>query len=199
MAVARQSWSSNRVAPIVQQRPQQLINDKFSKCVENFIFFTCELFSVKKIKFSTHYEENKIFYTLGFFLSKKSKKDCNSPSENEKKTFCCYNFLNFQCSNLFLQCSLLVFQFHSGSKTVSQKRSATSRPSASRLCPLSRHIFNHSFNGKQVIRTRKTFSHSKLRKLQQQNTISTFVRLCSSNLGKLQKMLVCDFKGMVQF
>ena len=89
-----------------------------------------------------------------------------------KKVFCCYNFLNFQCSNIFLQCSLLVFQFHSGSKAVSLKRSATSRPSVSRLCPLSRHTFNPSFTGKQVTHTRKIFSHSKFRKLQQQSTIS---------------------------
>ena len=91
-----------------------------------------------------------------------------------KKVFCCYNFLNFQCSNIFLQCSLLVFQFHSGSKAVSLKRSATSRPSVSRLCPLSRHTFNPSFTGKQVTHTRKIFSHSKFRKLQQQSTISKF-------------------------
>ena len=110
--------------------------------------------------------------------------------EKLKKVFCCYNFLNFQCSNIFLQCSLLVFQIHSGSKAVSLKRSATSRPSVSRLCPLSRHTFNPSFTGKQVTHTRKIFSHSKFRKLQQQSTITKFAHVYFQDVEESKTIMI---------
>ena len=66
---------------------------------------------MKKIKFSTHYEENKIFYTLGFFLSKKSKKDYNSPSENEKKHSVAIIFLIFSAQTFSFSAHYLFSSF----------------------------------------------------------------------------------------
>ena len=73
-------------------------------------------------------------------------------------TECSYNFLNFLCSNIFLGPSLIIFQFHSGSKAVYLKRSATFRPSVLMLVmPSFSMHFNPSFTGKQVPHTRKYF------------------------------------------
>ena len=94
-----------------------------------------------------------------------------------KKVFCCYNFLNFQCSNIFLTCSLLVFQSHLGSKAVSLKRSATSRPLFldTLLIPLS--LENKYLTPEKYFLTANAENYSK------QSTIGTSGLACESNLS----------------
>ena len=143
------------------------ITDPRNRAQISFLDFPSVFFSVRKNIFP----KRKRFILCGkifFFIEKGSQCDklvFSLEIHHGKILFCCNNFLNFQCSNIFLRCSLLVFQFHSGSKAESLKRSETSRPSALRLCPLFRHTFDPSFTGKQVTHTRKIFSHSKSRKL----------------------------------